>query len=25
LESPAGKYLAGFVPTPIVSKVTEGL
>jgi flavin-dependent dehydrogenase len=25
MESPAGKYLAGFVPTPIVSKVTEGL
>jgi len=25
MESRAGKYLAGFVPTPIVSKVTEGL
>ncbi|MHB9004307.1 MAG: FAD-dependent monooxygenase [Coriobacteriia bacterium] len=25
MESPTGKYLAGFVPTSIVSKVTEGL
>lgn len=25
MESRAGKYIAGFVPTPIVSKVTEGL
>jgi flavin-dependent dehydrogenase len=25
MESAWGKYLAGFVPTPIVSKVTEGL
>lgn len=25
MESPAGKYLAGFVPTSIVSKVTTGL
>ncbi|MCL2503365.1 MAG: FAD-dependent monooxygenase [Coriobacteriia bacterium] len=25
MESRAGKYLAGFVPTPIVSKITEGL
>ncbi len=25
MESSWGKYLAGFVPTPIVSKVTEGL
>ena len=25
MESRAGKYLAGFVPAPIVSKVTEGL
>ena len=25
MESDWGKYLAGFVPTPIVSKVTEGL
>lgn len=25
MESRAGKYLAGFVPTPIVSKVTRGL
>lgn len=25
MESRTGKYLAGFVPTPIVSKVTEGL
>jgi len=25
MESRAGKYLAGFVPTPIVSRVTEGL
>lgn len=25
MESPWGKYLAGFVPAPIVSKVTEGL
>lgn len=25
MESPAGKYLAGFVPTSIVSRVTEGL
>ncbi len=25
MESRAGKYVAGFVPTPIVSKVTKGL
>ena len=25
MESRAGKYLAGFVPTPIVSRVTKGL
>jgi flavin-dependent dehydrogenase len=25
MESRAGKYLAGFVPTPIVSKITKGL
>ncbi len=25
MESSAGKYLAGFVPTPLVSKVTRGL
>lgn len=25
MESRTGKYLAGFVPTPIVSKITEGL
>ncbi len=25
MESRAGKYLAGFVPTPLVSKVTKGL
>ncbi len=25
MESQWGKYLAGFVPTPIVSKITEGL
>lgn len=25
MESRAGKYLAGFVPTPIVSRVTQGL
>jgi flavin-dependent dehydrogenase len=25
MESSWGKYLAGFVPTPIVSKITEGL
>ena len=25
MESRAGKYLAGFVPTPIVSRITEGL
>jgi flavin-dependent dehydrogenase len=25
MESPLGKYVAGFVPTSIVSKVTEGL
>ncbi len=25
MESRAGKYLAGFVPTPIVSRMTEGL
>jgi flavin-dependent dehydrogenase len=25
MESRAGKYMAGFVPTPIVSKITEGL
>ena len=25
MESSAGKYLAGFVPTPLVSKVTKGL
>lgn len=25
MESSAGKYLAGFVPTPIVSRVTQGL
>lgn len=25
MESRAGKYLAGFVPTPMVSKVTKGL
>ncbi len=25
MESSAGKYLAGFVPTPVVSKVTMGL
>lgn len=25
MESRAGKYLAGFVPTPIVSRITQGL
>jgi len=25
MESSAGKYLAGFVPTPLVSRVTKGL
>jgi flavin-dependent dehydrogenase len=25
MESRTGKYLAGFVPTPVVSKITEGL
>lgn len=25
MESPTGKYLAGFVPTPIVSQITKGL
>jgi len=25
MESKTGKYIAGFVPTPIVSKITEGL
>lgn len=25
MESRVGKYIAGFVPTPIVSKITEGL
>jgi flavin-dependent dehydrogenase len=25
MESPTGKYLAGFVPTPIVSHITKGL
>jgi hypothetical protein len=25
MESSAGKYLAGFVPTSIVSKITTGL
>jgi flavin-dependent dehydrogenase len=25
MQSRAGKYLAGFVPTPIVSRVTKGL
>jgi flavin-dependent dehydrogenase len=25
MESRAGKYLAGFVPTSIVSKITKGL
>jgi hypothetical protein len=25
MESRAGKYLAGFVPAPIVSRVTQGL
>lgn len=25
MESQAGKYLAGFVPTPLVSRVTQGL
>ena len=25
MESRAGKYLAGFVPTPLVSRVTKGL
>lgn len=25
MESPWGKYLAGFVPTPVVSRVTQGL
>ena len=25
MESPTGKYLAGFVPAPLVSRVTEGL
>jgi flavin-dependent dehydrogenase len=25
MESRAGKYMAGFVPTPIVSRITEGL
>jgi flavin-dependent dehydrogenase len=25
MESPRGKYLAGFVPTPLVSRITHGL